>query len=48
MRRVWIRPLVDIPHHHDRDDHILLLCDDEDAWEGLLDRLLRKGPAQHS
>ena len=41
MRRVWVWALVDIPHHHDRDDDILLLHD-EKARNGLLDRLLHK------
>ncbi len=33
--------LVDIPHHHDRDDHILFLYD-EKARNELLDGLLHK------
>jgi hypothetical protein len=41
MRRVWVRFLVDIPHHHDRDGHILFLHD-EKARNELLDGLLRK------
>ncbi len=41
MRRVWIWALVDIPHHHDRDDDILFLHD-EKARNELLDGLLWK------
>lgn len=40
-RMVWIWFLVDIPHHHDRNDDILLLLD-EKARNELLDGLLRK------
>lgn len=45
MRRFWIRALVDIAHYHDRNDHILLFHDEEDAWDGLLDGLLHKRQA---
>ena len=41
MRRIWVWPLVDIPHHHDRDDHMLFLYD-EKARDELLDGLLYK------
>ncbi len=41
MRMVWLQFLVDIPGHHDRDDHILLLYD-EKARDELLDGMLRK------
>ncbi len=37
----WFQFLVDIPHHHDCDDDILLLHD-EKARNGLLDGLLHK------
>ena len=42
MRRVWIWLLVDIPHPHDCDDHILLL-DDEEVGDGSLDGVLHEG-----
>lgn len=35
MRRFWIWALVDIPHHHDLNDHILFLHD-EKTRNGLL------------
>jgi hypothetical protein len=41
MCSVWVWFLVDIPHHHGRDDDILLLHD-EKARNELLDGLLRK------
>jgi len=41
MSGVWIWPLVDISHHHDRDDRILFLHD-ETTRDELLDGLLRK------
>ncbi len=39
---IWFWFLVDIPHHHDRDDDILLLHDEKTRNE-LLDGLLHKG-----
>jgi hypothetical protein len=39
MRGVWVWFWVDIPYHHDRDDHILLLHH-EKARDELLDGLL--------
>ncbi len=41
MRMVWGWFLVDIPHHYDRDDHILFLHN-EKARNELLHGLLRK------
>jgi hypothetical protein len=38
---IWFWFLVDIPHHHDRHDRILLLHD-EKAWDEWLDGLLHE------
>jgi len=39
---IWFWFLVDIPHHYNRDDHILLLHDEE-VGDGLLDGVLHEG-----
>ena len=46
MRLVWIWFLVDIPHHHDRDDDILLLHD-EKARNELLDGVASQAARIH-
>ncbi len=48
MCRLWMRTLVDIPTYHDRDDRVLLFCDDEEERNESLDGFLRKGPVRQS